>query len=205
MYGLSNILLKLIYQRFECFSSKIFLENEIEKMFFLLKDVLTLDLKFDRLYLYNLILLDYSNSYKTFRHLFNLPVNGQRTWGGGKSIKITKSQLFNYKLKKYAYVAKLPYMLFLGETVNFLWKYQWYHEWSYSSRYLERLPWYVRKKKKFVGLSQIVNRRIESFFKHPYKGKKKKHNRKKKITDRHTITTGLSIGFSWEFKKNLKV
>ena len=89
-------------------------------MFFLLKDVLTLDLKFDRLYLYNLILLDYSNSYKTFRHLFNLPVNGQRTWGGGKSIKITKSQLFNYKLKKYAYVAKLPYMLFLGETVNFL-------------------------------------------------------------------------------------
>ena len=79
MYGLSNILLKLIYQRFECFSSKIFLENEIEKMFFLLKDVLTLDLKFDRLYLYNLILLDYSNSYKTFRHLFNLPVNGQRT------------------------------------------------------------------------------------------------------------------------------
>ena len=48
-------------------------------MFFLLKDVLTLDLKFDRLYLYNLILLDYSNSYKTFRHLFNLPVNGQRT------------------------------------------------------------------------------------------------------------------------------
>ena len=79
VYGLSNILLKLIYQRFECFSSKIFLENEIEKMFFLLKDVLTLDLKFDRLYLYNLILLDYSNSYKTFRHLFNLPVNGQRT------------------------------------------------------------------------------------------------------------------------------
>ena len=46
------------------------------------------------------MLLDYTNSYQTFRHLFNLPVNGQRTWGGGNSIKITKSNLFNYKFKK---------------------------------------------------------------------------------------------------------
>jgi hypothetical protein len=41
VYGLSNILIKYIYKRFECFNTKIFLESEIEQMFVLLKDILT--------------------------------------------------------------------------------------------------------------------------------------------------------------------
>lgn len=72
------------------------------------------------LYLYNLLLIDYTNSYYTFRHLFNLPVNGQRTWGGGKSIKITKSQLFNYKLKKFIRYTSGNALLYTAEVVNLL-------------------------------------------------------------------------------------
>ena len=205
LYGLNNHLLRLILLKFECFNNEIFVENKIEILFVFLQQFLTSTYNTSLLTLYNILLIDCSNTYHTFRHIFNLPVNGQRTWGGGKSIKITKSQLFNHKLKKYAQIAKLPYTLFLSETVNILWKYQWYHEWLYSSKYLKRLPWYVKKKKKYVGLNLLLNKRIESFFKHPYKGKKKKHHRKKKIIDRHTVSTGFPIGFSWEFKKNLKL
>ena len=63
-------------------------------------------------------MLDYSNSYQTFRHLFNLPVNGQRTWGGGNSIKITKSNLFNYKFTKLKKITNCSNNSFLAETTN---------------------------------------------------------------------------------------
>lgn len=49
----------------------------------------------------------------------------------------------------------------------------------------------------------MMMKRIESFFKHPFKGKKKKHHRKKRIINKNVITTGFIIGFSMKFKKNL--
>jgi hypothetical protein len=54
-----------------------------------------------------------------------------------------------------------------------------------------------------LGASEMKERRIESFFKHPFKGKKKKHHRKKKVINRHVITTGFDIGFSMTEKRNL--
>lgn len=93
-------------------------QKKILFLFLFLKNFLPSHVHFSKLYLYNLLLIDYSNSYQTFRHLFNLPVNGQRTWGGGRSIKITKSQLFNYKLKKYLKYTNLNNVLFLAEVVN---------------------------------------------------------------------------------------
>ncbi len=77
-------------------------------------------LGFRPLYIYNLIYLEYANSYRTYRHLFNLPVNGQRTWGGGGSIRITKSQLYNYKLKKFNKHFGLTHSTFLAEIVNLM-------------------------------------------------------------------------------------
>lgn len=49
----------------------------------------------------------------------------------------------------------------------------------------------------------MVARRIESFFKHPYKFKKKKHHRKKKKINKHVITVGFEFGFSRALTKNL--
>lgn len=49
----------------------------------------------------------------------------------------------------------------------------------------------------------MVYRRVESFFKHPYRFKKKKHHRKKKKINKHVITTGFDFGFSKELLKNI--
>lgn len=49
----------------------------------------------------------------------------------------------------------------------------------------------------------MVNRRVESFFKHPYRFKKKKHHRKKKKINKHVITTGFEFGFTRDLAKNL--
>ena len=177
--------------------------HQVSRLAGVLTDFIPLKLGFGPLYTYNLLYLEYSNSYKTYRHLFNLPVNGQRTWGGGRSIKNLKSQLFSYKLKKFNKQWGMPVSYFLPEMVNLLWKQQWRHEWEVSKKYRERLPWYVQRKKKWLNLTSMVYRRIESFFKHPYRFKKKKHHRKKKKINKHVITTGFDFGFSKELLKNI--
>lgn len=180
LYGANIHLLKLISLRFESFYSKILSEKQIEFLFIFLKNFISESCDFSKLYLYNILLLDYTNSYHTFRHLFNLPVNGQRTWGGGKSIKITKSQLFNHKLKKYTYIAKIPYILFLSEIVNRLWKYQWFHEWSHSHEYIDDLPWYVKKKKNLLVYHLLLIEESNLFLNIHIKEKKKNIIEKKK-------------------------
>lgn len=202
-YGLTNNLLNLLCKRFECFSNYIFYEDQIIYLFDYIKNLTPINFDFKLIHLYNLLLLDYTNSYYVFRHLFNLPVNGQRTWGGGRSIRNTKSVLYNYKLKKFFKFSNYGNTIFLAEVINYLWKWQWFHEWNYSSYYISNLPWYVMKKQKFVGWTPMIMRQIESFFPHPYKFKKKKSHRKKKIINKHIITVGFDVGFSLVLKKNL--
>ena len=201
-FGFKNNLLNLIKKRFEIYQYFWITKRRIVFLFYFLINFMPTHITIKQIYLYNLLLIDYSSTYQTYRHLFNLPVNGQRTWGGGRSIKITKSQLFNYKLKKYLKYTNLTNTLFLSEIINMLWHYQWFHEWYISKEYQQYLPWYVVKKKKYVGASLMVMRRIESFYKHPFKGKKKSH-RKKKVINKHIITTGFNIGFSLIHNKNL--
>ena len=117
-FGIKLLFVNLLLKRFEMFDYYLINQKKILFLFLFLKNFLPSHVHFSKLYLYNLLLIDYSNSYQTFRHLFNLPVNGQRTWGGGRSIKITKSQLFNYKLKKYLKYTNLNNVLFLAEVVN---------------------------------------------------------------------------------------
>ena len=202
-FGLKNLLLVLILKRFESFDYFFINHKRIIFVFLFITKFVPSHVNFSQLYLYNLLLIDFSNSYQTFRHLFNLPVNGQRTWGGGKSLKITKSKLFNYKLQKYLKYTNLNNVLFLAEVINLLWQYQWVHEWFFSKRYFDRLPWYITRKKKFVGATAMMMKRIESFWKHPFKNQKKRHHRKKRVINKNVITTGFIIGFSMKFKKNL--
>lgn len=70
---------ELVSRRFERFSFQFILERQIIFLFAYVLEFIPIPLSFNQLYLYNLLLIDYTNSYKTFRHLFNLPVNGQRT------------------------------------------------------------------------------------------------------------------------------
>ena len=177
--------------------------NNIHFFFEQLCEFLPAPYSFKYLYAYNITYLEYINSYQTYRHLFNLPVNGQRTWGGGRSSKILKSQLYQYKLKKLGHYFKCSQSIFMAEVVNLLWKQQWPHEWEVSKKYQEHLPWYVQRKKKWLATDLMALRRVESFFKHPYKFKKKKHHRKKKKINKHIITTGFNFGFSRHLSKNL--
>lgn len=203
LYGTSQFLIKLISQRFELYLYQSLDLKKLNLLFNFLSEFIPLKLGFKPLYTYNLIYLEYANTYKTYRHLFNLPVNGQRTWGGGRSIKFHKSQLYNYKLKKFTKQYGIPSSCFMAEIINLLWKQQWRHEWDVSKKYREKLPWYVQKKKKWLNLSAMISRRIESFYKHPYRFKKKKHHRKKKKINKHVITTGFEFSFSKYLLKNL--
>lgn len=203
LYGAASHLVKLVMLRLEIFDFQSVGNNQMNALFDFLTQYIPMRLGFRPLYTYNLIYLEYANSYRTYRHLFNLPVNGQRTWGGGGSIKITKSQLYNYKLKKFNKHFGLTHSTFLAETVNLMWMQQWRHEWEISKKYRERLPWYVQRKKKWLNLNAMINRRVESFFKHPYRFKKKKHHRKKKKINKHVITTGFDFGFTYDLAKNL--
>lgn len=180
LYGVSKLLTSRMSQRFEIYPFNSLTNNLIQFFFEQLCVFIPAPFSFRFLYAYNVTWLEYINSYRTYRHLFNLPANGQRTWGGGKSAKSNKSQLYDYKLKKLNKFFKSDSTLFAAEIVNLLWLQQWPHEWEVSRRYQKQLPWYIQKKKKWLATDVMANRRIESFFKHPYKFKKKKHHRKKK-------------------------
>jgi hypothetical protein len=78
-FGVKNIFLNLILKRFESFNYFFINKKKIIFLFLFLTKYIPSHVNFSNLYLYNLLLIDYSNSYHTFRHLFNLPVNGQRT------------------------------------------------------------------------------------------------------------------------------
>ena len=192
-------------KRFENYPFETLTVDNIEFFFEQLCDFVPAPYSYRFLYAYNITRHEYENSYRTYRHLFNLPVNGQRTWGGGKSSKILKSQLYNYKLKKLEKFFKINSTLFAAEVVNLLWLQQWPHEWEVSRRYQSQLPWYVQRKKKWLAVDVMAMRRVESFFKHPYRFKKKKHHRKKKKLNKHVITTGFSFGFSQHLHKNINM
>jgi hypothetical protein len=83
----------------------------------------------------NLYLLHTNETYKGWRHFFNLPVRGQRTWSNGK----TSSKLFNH-LKQFNYccsakkydlkLTKPTEMILFAEYVNFFWATEWTTEWN---------------------------------------------------------------------------
>lgn len=202
---MGSIFTRRLSQRFEVYTSTPLTPTNIPFFFEQLCEFIPAPASFRYLYAYNVTWLEYVNSYRTYRHLFNLPANGQRTWGGGKSARSNKSQLYDYKLKKLRKFFKADGTLFAAEIVNLLWYQQWPHEWEVSRRYQKQLPWYVQKKKKWLATDVMAMRRIESFFKHPYRFKKKKHHRKKKKLNKHIITTGFQFGFSQHLNKNLNI
>lgn len=120
LYGCSTVLSNLLYKRFELVKMHFFLKNQIIWVYLFLINLLPNVVSIKMIYLYNLLLLDKSLTYQTFRHLFNLPVNGQRTWGGGKSIRLVQSELYKYKFKKYNKFTNNNNILYMAELMNLL-------------------------------------------------------------------------------------
>ena len=89
-----------------------------------IKEKLTLNLNF--LYLIR--------SYRGWRHIFNLPVRGQRTWSNAWTLSKSKNILREYKFNyfklglNYSNSEDLKNAYYL-EQLNVLWKWQWEKEW----------------------------------------------------------------------------
>lgn len=79
LYGCSTQLYLYILTRFELIPSINLQRNQITLLYIFLLQFIPNIISIKMIYIHNLLLLDKSLSYKTFRHLFNLPVNGQRT------------------------------------------------------------------------------------------------------------------------------
>lgn len=79
LYGASNYVSQLVSKRTERFMWQTTEPRQLAIIFELLAQYIPMQIGFKPLYIANLMYLEYANSYKTYRHLFNLPVNGQRT------------------------------------------------------------------------------------------------------------------------------
>ena len=79
LYGVTFKLVSLMKKRFELFEKSNLTYLNLQYFFEQLCSYLPVPYSFKFLYAYNVTYIEYINSYRTFRHFFNLPVNGQRT------------------------------------------------------------------------------------------------------------------------------
>ena len=137
----------------------------------------------------NIYFLDFINNYRGYRHIFGLPVRGQRTWTNGNSVFKSNNLLRGYKFN--IFKNSLPTQLkdnvntlFYLEQVNFIWKNQWEFEWNLAKKYHTVS---LKKNKGFVKYNintlSKVNPNIRDF-------------KKQKL---------FSIGFDLGFTKDLKI
>ena len=162
--------------------------------FYYLKMLLPKNANYKDLILINLLIIDFCCIYKTYRHIFGLPVKGQRTWSNGLSSKNNNVLLRQYKLKKFSnFVVNFkPYdskKIFIAEYVNFFWKQQNHIEWlSIKKRNLNMYgDKRLRTKIDFIKTSRG---NIEHSFQKFIDLKKKKSHRKKRVFSKNSITIG---------------
>jgi hypothetical protein len=79
LYGAGPTLSRITTLRFEQYGTEVCNGSNLFKLFEHISKFIPLPLGLHALYIYNLFFIDYANSYHTYRHLYNLPVNGQRT------------------------------------------------------------------------------------------------------------------------------
>ena len=134
---------------------------------------------------YNILYLDFINSYRGYRHLKRLPVRGQRTWTNAWTAFRCNNIISNWKIeiaKKYYgnYSINILNMLFMSEYINYLWRLQWKDEWMDAKKKRIEL---LRKKKRVMFKVDIVSTSkgyLGIFQKNKIVSKKKKKSNKKK-------------------------
>ncbi len=146
---------------------------------------------------YNILYLDFINTYRGYRHLKRLPVRGQRTWTNAWTSFRCNTLVSNWKVeaaKKYYgnYSNNILNMLFMSEYVNYLWRLQWKDEWMEARRKRIEL---LKKKKRIMFKIDIVSTSkgyLGIFQKNKVISKKKKSQIKK---------NSFTIGFSYNYTK----
>lgn len=79
LFGLSKFFVRQLSQRFELYQTQTLNNTNIYFFYDQLCEFIPAPYSFRFIYALNVTCLEYENSYKTYRHLFNLPANGQRT------------------------------------------------------------------------------------------------------------------------------
>ena len=92
--------------------------------------------------LINVSIMFFNKSYKGYRHVFNLPCNGQRTWSNGKTLNLKKNLLTDsmYFFFKDGLPNAHPTEIkssFQLEKYNLLWLNQWKHEWMLGNKRIQ--------------------------------------------------------------------
>jgi len=211
--GLNKHFIKFIFLRYyQIFKfSLFFLKKQyyldilyFNLFYYYLIQFLTKTISYKFIYFYYLIILDICASYKTYRHLFGLPVNGQRTWSNANTTYYNNLLLRQYKLKKFSLFLQnaKPFSfkkIFLCEYINLFWKKQFFLEWASVRRkkYLfQTKNLYVHYKIDFNHLSYA---HIEHFYKRSLDLKKLKNHRKKRKFLKNIFNVGWQFGFSKEY------
>ena len=145
-YGTSVFFLKKMELRFEHPRKLTFDELEHSQVITLLGFLFKIfpkNLFFSNYVLLNIIFLDFSYSYRGWRHLVGLPSNGQRTWSNARTAYSSNKDLRDYKYK----LGKLFFgrlasgdvnLILMSEYINTLWRKQWFSEWTHSRNILKR-------------------------------------------------------------------
>lgn len=139
-YGLKNFFFKFSEIRCEFFKDYVFKSyHPLNWNIFLSfsTNLLPLDSTIKDKQLININILFLIRSYKGWRHLFNLPAHGQRTWSNGKTVSRIKSIFLESSMHffKDGLINAHPLEIknsFLLEKYNLLWFHQWNAEWGYA-------------------------------------------------------------------------
>lgn len=122
--------------------------------------------------IYDLFLL---NCYKSYRHLFGLPCNGQRTWRNATTASKINNTLILFKEKKLFFLNKssnFKKYFFIIEYLNFFFFKQWPHEWLAGRKFLKKNFKFKTYKKASINLASLARKNVPSFFKKVSKKKK---------------------------------
>lgn len=159
--------------------------------------------------IHNIYFLFFINSYRGYRHIFGLPVHGQRTWSNAKMAKKLNTALILYKEKKmlkFLKNKKFKAFVFLTEYINYVYKYMWYHDWFLNKIHFIKIFKRSRfVKPKFYSM-HIKYKKITSFSRSFLtKKKKKKHNKRKVKIDNNSFSIGFRFGYMLNYSQYVNV
>lgn len=119
---------------------------------------------------------------KSFKHLWSLPVNGQRTWSNKKTSKKKNIFLINYKIKQITSnisggvnLINLKNLIFIN-YLNWIWKLFWKKDWIFLYKKNKKLlNKYTNSKKRPLTFNKLLN----------FKPDRKKSKKKNQTDLRH--------------------
>ena len=141
--------------------------------------------------LFNMWVLHYLYTYKGWRHFFDLPANGQRTWSNNKTRFRLINPLREYHLncfkKKFGITSKTNLKIsFLSEYLNIFWICEWNDEWLTANETFQKTKSKTTFFRLRVNYRHLMNKQIST--PHTIELKKKKKNRKK-------LKSEFTVGF----------